>query len=59
MITDENEEYETITYNQITINKKDRNLKTIEQVKMYDCELDKRMVYHENENLIRNLPYGY
>ena len=58
MINDENERYETITYNQIITNKKDRELKTIERVKMYDCEFDKRMVYYENENLIRSLPYG-
>ena len=59
LITDENELYETITYNQITTNKKDRNLKNVERVKMYDCEFDKRMLYIENENLIRSLPYGY
>lgn len=59
IVTDENESYETITYNQITSNKKDRNLKTVEQVKMYDYEFDKRMIHNENVNVIRSFPYGY
>ena len=59
LVTDENESYETILYNQIGINRKERKLKNTEQIKMYDCEFDKRMIYYENEYLIRSLPYGY
>ena len=59
LITNKNEPYETINYNQVILNKKDRILKNEEEIKMYDCDFDKRMVYEENENLIRSLPYGY
>ncbi|VDI63128.1 Hypothetical predicted protein [Mytilus galloprovincialis] len=55
---DENEKYETVKYNNIKIGK-DHQLKTVKQVKAYDYMFDKRMVYCENENLIRSFPYGY
>ena len=45
-------------YNNIKIGK-DHQLKTVKQVKAYDYMFDKRMVYCENENLIRSFPYGY
>ncbi|VDI30777.1 Hypothetical predicted protein [Mytilus galloprovincialis] len=58
IVTDENEKYETVKYNNIKIGK-DHQLKTVKQVKAYDYMFDKRMVYCENENLIRSFPYGY
>ncbi|CAG2200579.1 unnamed protein product [Mytilus edulis] len=58
IVTDENEKYETVKYDNIKIGK-DNQLKTVKQVKAYDYMFDKRMVYCENENLIRSFPYGY
>ncbi|CAC5406850.1 unnamed protein product [Mytilus coruscus] len=58
IVTDENEKYETVKYNNIKIGK-DHQLKTVKQVKAYDYMFDKRMVYCKNENLIRSFPYGY
>ncbi|CAC5422613.1 unnamed protein product [Mytilus coruscus] len=58
IVTDENEKYETVKYDNIKIGK-DHQLKTVKQVKAYDYMFDKRMVCYENENLIRSFPYGY
>ena len=44
--------YDLVKYRLIKSNKKDRVLKTVDQVKMYDYEFDKRMLNYENKNLI-------
>ncbi|VDI55375.1 Hypothetical predicted protein [Mytilus galloprovincialis] len=43
IVTDENEKYETVKYNNIKIGK-DHQLKTVKQVKAYDYMFDKRML---------------
>ena len=59
IVTDSTAKYETIAYNQIVVNKKDKSLKNIEQVKMYDHEFDKRITQKISEDLILSYPYGY
>lgn len=54
----ENEKYGLVKYRLIK-KKKDKSTKSVEQVKMYDYEFDKRMVKYENENLNTSLPYGF
>ncbi|CAC5406475.1 unnamed protein product [Mytilus coruscus] len=43
IVTDENEKYETVKYDNIKIGK-DHQLKTVKQVKAYDYMFDKRMI---------------
>jgi hypothetical protein len=48
LLTDDKEKHALIKYSIIKGNKKDRNLETKEQIKMYDYEFDKRMIKYEN-----------
>ncbi|CAC5380758.1 unnamed protein product [Mytilus coruscus] len=49
IVTDENEKYETVKYNNIKIGK-DHQLKTVKQVKAYDYMFDKKNAYTEKDD---------